>query len=79
MKLGRVRLVFVGARKGVSKWPNIRFDPKTRAKELIELIEAKYSDIEFIKYNIVTNRAEGEKVLEELGKLNEEVLVIFNL
>ena len=79
MKLGRVRLVFVGARKGVSKWPNIRFDPKTRAKELIELIEAKYSDIEFIKYNIVTNREEAEKVLEELGKLNEEVLVIFNL
>ena len=79
MKLGRVRLVFVGARKGVSKWPNIRFDPEARAKELIELIEAKYGDIEFIKYNIATNRAEAEKVLEELGKLNEEVLVIFNL
>jgi len=79
MKLGRVRLVFAGARKGVSKWPSIKFDTKARAKELIGLIKTKYDDIEFVKCDVVTNRVESERVLEELGKLDEEVVVIFDL
>jgi len=79
MKLGRVRLIFAGAGKGVSKWPSIRFDTKARAEELMKIIKTRYGDIEFVKSDIITNRAEAEEVLSELGKFDEEILLIFNL
>jgi len=79
MKLGKVRLVFAGASKGISKWPNIKFDTELRARELTDFIVNTYKDLEIMKPDIVTNREKAEEVLNSLGKFDEEVMIIFNL
>jgi len=78
-RAGVIRVAFLGALKGVSKWPNVYFDTEARARELMNVLKSRHPDVEFVGGDVVHDRESCDRLIGELGGLGEEALVLFNL